>query len=176
MNHEIEDADIQQAGDLHAILNETDHVVPMRALHERIERLYEHIGQASSEVDIVITTDEEIRALNREWRHVDEPTDVLSFPMREGESPEIAEKLPLGDIVISIETAERYVESCSHRDRLNAGPAPLTENWTLLDELTFLCIHSTLHLLGYDHAEPDEEREMRALEREWMLYILDSEK
>lgn len=161
---------------LHAMINETEQEIPMRAFHARIERLYAHIGQASSEVDVVITSDEEIQRLNREWRQVDEPTDVLSFPMREGEPPEIASQLPLGDVVISLDTALRYVESCRHRDRINEGVAPLTESWSLLDELTFLFIHSTLHLLGYDHAEPEEERVMRDLEREWMMYILESEK
>lgn len=160
----------------HAITNESELPVPMRSLSRRVEKLYDHIGEAESEVSIVLTTDEEIRALNREWRDLDESTDVLSFPMREDEEPEMAEQLPLGDVVISVETAMRYVESCSHKDRLNEGPAPLTDSWSLLDELTFLVIHSTLHLLGYDHAEPEEEKNMRGLEREWMLYILDSEK
>ena len=90
--------------------------------------------------------------------------------------PEIAAQLPLGDIVISLDTAKRYVESCHHKDRLcELGALPLTENWSLLDELTFLAIHSTLHLLGHDHAEPEEEKVMREKEREWMLYILESE-
>lgn len=160
----------------HAITNESEMDVPMRALSERVERLYEHIGEGESEVSIVLTTDEAIRELNKEWRDIDESTDVLSFPMREDEDPEIAAQLPLGDVVISVETALRYVESCHHKDRINEGPAPLTETWSLLDELTFLVIHSTLHLLGYDHAEPEEEKEMRDKEREWMLYILESEK
>lgn len=160
----------------HAITNESELDVPMRALSERVERLYAHIGHAKSEVSIVLTTDEDIRDLNREWRDIDESTDVLSFPMREGEPPEIAEQLPLGDVVISVETAIRYVESCHHKERINEGPAPLTDTWSLLDEITFLVIHSTLHLLGHDHAEPEEEKIMRAKEREWMMYILESEK
>lgn len=160
----------------HAITNQSETAAPMRALSARVEKLYEHIGEAESEVSIVLTTDEEIRALNKEWRQIDESTDVLSFPMREGESPEIAKQLPLGDVVISMETAIRYVESCHHKERINEGPAPLTDTWSLLDELTFLVIHSTLHLLGYDHAEPEEEKVMRAKEREWMLFILESEK
>ena len=160
----------------HAITNESELSVPMRALSARVEKLYQFIGEQESEVSIVLTTDDAIRELNKEWRDLDESTDVLSFPMREGEDPEIAKQLPLGDVVISVETAMRYVESCHHKERINEGPAPLTDTWSLLDELTFLVIHSTLHLLGYDHAEPDEEKIMRDKEREWMMFILESEK
>ena len=159
------------------IINESELDVPMRALAARIEKLYKFIDEADSEVSIVLTTDEDIRDLNREWRDLDESTDVLSFPMREGEDPAIAKQLPLGDIAISVPTAIRYVESCHHKNRLDENaPQPLTDSWSLLDELTFLVIHATLHLLGHDHAEPEEEKIMRAKEREWMTYILDSEK
>lgn len=162
---------------LHAIYNESGVKLPLSDLHARIEKLYRHIGEEQSQVSVVLTTDDEIHELNKTWRDVDAPTDVLSFPMREGEDPEFAKKLPLGDIVISIDTALRYVDSCHHKTRLDsAGPAPLTDSWSILDEMTFLVIHSTLHLLGYDHATPEEETQMRALERQWMTYILDSEK
>ena len=160
----------------HSIYNESGRFVPMRALHDRVEKLYRWIGQAESEVSIVVMTDDAIRALNKEWRHVDSATDVLSFPMREGEDAETAASLPLGDVAISLDTAERYVASCHHKERLDAqGDAPLTETWSLLDELTFLIIHSTLHLLGFDHAEPEEDRVMRAREREWMQAVLELE-
>lgn len=175
----MEEREPQEIESLHYIVNETEHDVPMRALSARIDRLYAHIGEGDSEVNVVLTTDDEIRRLNKEWRDIDEATDVLSFPMREDEDPEVVADLhlPLGDVVISLDTAMRYVETCRHKERLcELGSLPLTENWSLLDELTFLVIHSTLHLLGHDHAEPEEEKEMRALEREWMLYILDSEK
>ena len=159
-----------------SLINETELSVPMRALSDRITKLYAHIGESDSEVCIVLTTDEAIRELNLEWRDVDEATDVLSFPMREDEDPEIAAQLPLGDVAISVETAMRYVESCQHKDRLDeTAQAPLTDKWTLLDELTFLVIHATLHLLGHDHAEPEEEKVMRDKEREWMQFILASE-
>ncbi|MBQ4358823.1 MAG: rRNA maturation RNase YbeY [Proteobacteria bacterium] len=172
----MEEKEPQEIEGLHYIVNETEYEVPMRALKDRIDRLYAHIGEESSEVNVVLTSDDEIHRLNKEWRDVDESTDVLSFPMREDEDPEIAAQLPLGDIVISLDTAMRYVESCHHKDRLcELGALPLTENWSLLDELTFLAIHSTLHLLGHDHAEPEEEKVMREKEREWMLYILESE-
>ena len=125
-NENLEPLEIDETP--HAITYESELPVPMRALSERVERLYAHIGEAETEVSIVLTTDEEIRSLNKEWRGLDESTDVLSFPMREGEDPETAKQLPLGDVVISVETAMRYVESCSHKDRINEGDAPLTDS------------------------------------------------
>ncbi len=153
--------------------NQTELPVPMRAVAQRVYKLYDFIGESESEMNIVFMSDEEIHELNKEWRDVDAPTDVLSFPMREGEDPAVAKSLPLGDIAISIPTAMRYVENCHHKDRINENEmAPLTETWSLLDELTFLIIHGTLHCLGYDHAEPEEEKVMRAKEKEWMLKVL----
>lgn len=181
------DQNIQQADDVNveiqeitdrpqSFINESTHDVPMVALSERVYRLYENIDEKDSEVCILFVDDAEIKELNAQWRNVDESTDVLSFPMREGEDPKIAKQLPLGDIVISIETAERYVESLSHKNRLEEAEIEggcKVDNWTLLDELSFLVVHGTLHLLGYDHAEPEEEREMRRLEAEWFQKIRD---
>ena len=176
MPEEMQNVPPEIEGKYIAITNESELPVPMKALYDRVERLYKHIGESESEVSIVLMTDEDIRELNKEWRDLDESTDVLSFPMREDEDEEIAKQLPLGDIAISVETAMRYVESCHHRDRVNdSGSAPLKDDWTLLDELSFLVIHSTLHLLGYDHAEPEEEKVMRDKEREWMMYLMSNE-
>lgn len=154
--------------------NQSDFPVPLREIAERVYKLYAFIGEPDTEINIVFMNDEDIQQLNKEWRDVDAPTDVLSFPMREGEDPEIAKQLPLGDIAISIPTAMRYVENCHHKDRINENEmAPLTNTWSLLDELTFLIIHGTLHCLGYDHAEPEEEKIMRAKEKEWMMKVLE---
>ncbi|MBQ1267700.1 MAG: rRNA maturation RNase YbeY [Proteobacteria bacterium] len=157
------------------LCNQSDFAVPMCDIAERVYKLFNFIGEAESELNIVFMNDDDIQQLNKEWRDVDAPTDVLSFPMREGEDPKIAKQLPLGDIAISIPTAMRYVENCHHKDRINENEmAPLTETWSLMDELTFLIIHGTLHCLGYDHAEPEEEKVMRAKEKEWMMKVLES--
>lgn len=167
---------INEINGVHAIFNESGRELPLQRLHARIEKLYQYIGEENSDVSIVLTTDDEIKRLNAQWRNIDETTDVLSFPMREGELPQIAKKLPLGDVAISVDTALRYVDSCAHKQRLDAQTQyPVTCHWSILDELTFLVIHSTLHLLGYDHALPDEEKTMRALERKWMDFVLASE-
>jgi probable rRNA maturation factor len=93
------------------------------------------------ELSILLTDDAGIRPLNRDYRGRDEATDVLSF---EGDGP------LLGDVVISVETATSRV-----------GQA----GWTLEDELLFLLIHGTLHLLGHDHHELDQRTAMEAAEQ-----------
>jgi probable rRNA maturation factor len=100
---------------------------------------------ASSSVSVLLTTDPAIRVLNRDYRKVDRPTDVLSFSQNEGApAPQTS---VLGDIVLSVDTAAR------RRKR------------TLEDELFFLLVHGLLHLCGYDHATRGEARRMFALER-----------
>lgn len=103
-----------------------------------------------AEVSVLFTDDAFIRELNQQWRGIDEPTDVLSFPMMDPDSDVDRTKVPgipdvLGDIVISLETARRQAEIA---------------NKTLRQEIELLLVHGMLHLLGYDHAEPDEEAAM----------------
>lgn len=120
-------------------------------------------------VSLLLTDDEAIREINREQRGKDAVTDVLSFPAFEYPNPADFEaveqyddcfdpdtgELLLGDMVISINCAKRQAESYGH---------------TLYREIAFLIAHSVLHLIGYDHMEPDEEKVMfekqdRILER-----------
>ena len=116
---------------------------------------YEGYGQ-SCEVSVTFTDDEGIHAVNKEYRGIDKPTDVLSFPLTDFESTEepAADEptLSLGDIVVSLERAAAQAEEFGHSaDR----------------ELAFLCVHSTLHLLGYDHElSEDDDADMRRRQRE----------
>ena len=103
------------------------------------------------EISIVFTDDAEQRSLNREYRHRDSATNVLSFPnMNEMEAPAPGD-LPrlLGDVVLARETIAR--EAAEQRK-------------TLADHTAHLLVHGTLHLLGYDHLEAGEAAEMEALE------------
>ncbi|GAA4004207.1 rRNA maturation RNase YbeY [Sphingomonas humi] len=111
------------------------------------------------ELSIVLTSDEEVRALNAEWRGKDKPTNVLSFPQAEADELEDAvtpgPELMLGDIVLARETCVREAEEKALR---------------LHDHAAHLLVHGTLHLLGYDHMDDDtaedmEAREVRALAR-----------
>ena len=97
------------------------------------------------EVSVTLTNDEGIRKLNKEYRDKDKETDVLSFPLIDGEYSEedmIDGYLPLGDIVISLERCREQAENIGH---------------SLNEEAAFLCVHSTLHLLGYDHETGEED-------------------
>lgn len=111
------------------------------------------------EVDVLVTSDEEIRELNREARQVDKSTDVLSFPafdLRPGELPGPGDAdpgtglVPLGDMMISMEHVAAQAKEYGHSNRR---------------ELAYLVVHSALHLLGYDHLdEGPMKRQMRARE------------
>ncbi len=100
--------------------------------------------------DVTLLGDDEIAALNHDYRHKNKPTDVLSFSLWEGEEmfdPALQEsdELPLGDLVISLETAARQAAELKH---------------SLEREMEFLAVHGTLHLLGYDHIRAADRRVM----------------
>lgn len=140
-------------------------------MQTRLPQLYADLALGDPTVSILLTDDPTIRDLNARWRDVDEATDVLSFPAHPPEHlPDEARHL--GDIVISIPCAERYVQRRDHRRRMaeELGVDAEKLDWSLVDEVHFLFVHGLLHLLGYDHGEPDEEAEMRSLElRLWRL-------
>lgn len=132
-----------------------------------IEHSLDHEGcPYETEVNLLLTSDEEIHRMNREFRNIDRATDVLSFPMLEYEKPgdfsflKEAEndcfnpdtgELLLGDIVISKDKVLEQAEAYGHSPRR---------------ELAFLTAHSMLHLMGYDHMEPEEAAEMERRQAE----------
>lgn len=103
-----------------------------------------------AELGIILVNDRHIRVYNREYRKKDRPTDVLSFPMREGVGGELHPGF-LGDVMISL---ERLAEEA------------LLYGRSRREQLLILLIHGILHLLGYDHERsPKEERRMQRRER-----------
>ena len=137
----------------------------LQILEERLRLLLAQVEEGDSEVAVVLTDDASIQQLNRDYREVDAATDVLSFPMREGEEDLELVGAMLGDIVISVATAQRNLLTGGHDRRVAAElgeSGPLV--WGLTEELSFLMIHGLLHLLGHDHAEPEEEQKMKAAE------------
>ena len=119
-------------------------------VEERARALMEASGCESRSLSLVLTDDGRIAETNETWRGVCSPTDVLSFPMDEGEllSSGGAQD-PLGDVMISLDTAGRQ----AHEHGLS-----------LEEEVTFLLVHGFCHLLGHDHGEPEEAARMRAEE------------
>lgn len=103
-----------------------------------------------AEVSVTFVNNDEIQVINRDYRNLDKPTDVISFALEEaveGEIGIVGEDIPvvLGDIIISVEKAKEQAEDYNH---------------TLERELGFLAVHGFLHLLGYDHMTQDDEKVM----------------
>lgn len=136
-----------------------------RMIRTRVVQHFLALEVGDPELSVVFTDDEHIRELNHEWMGEDKPTDVLSFPMFDGE--EFDEGHLLGDIVVNLEYAERLVATREHRDRVaeELGVDASTLEWGLSQEVDFLIIHGLLHLVGHDHADADEEAVMKAEER-----------
>ncbi len=128
--------------------------VDQQALEAAVaETLRQHGLQAAS-LTVVLTDDETVRELNRQYRGVDRPTDVLSFPAQEGQAqppmelpPELAQEMAtyLGDVIIAYPYTVRQAARYGH---------PVEA------ELQLLVVHGVLHLLGYDHATPQEKARM----------------
>ena len=102
---------------------------------------------AGAEVGVQLSDDARVQALNRQWRHVDAPTNVLSFPAFA--TAGLAISPMLGDIVLAFETTRGEAEA---------------EGKTLADHATHLIVHGFLHLIGFDHLNDDEAETMEALE------------
>ena len=106
-----------------------------------LNEIYKYL--TNKDIELILTTDEEIKELNKTYRNKDKATDVLSFPLED------IPGMPLGSIVISVDTAKKGAEEFGH---------------SIEDEIKLLFIHGLLHLLGYDHEVDDGE--MREKEKE----------
>ncbi|BAS28475.1 rRNA maturation RNase YbeY [Limnochorda pilosa] len=126
------------------------------AVHRALEGAAEVLGlPPDTELSLAVMDAGEVHSLNRRYRQVDAPTDVLSFPLLETQPghPLPADEVPLalGDVVLSLEHVYRQAEAYGHSPQREAA---------------FLAVHGLLHLLGYDHASPGEEARMFALQEE----------
>ena len=106
-------------------------------------------GVSGAELSILIAGDHMLRRLNRQYRDIAGPTDVLAFPQDAPYGPAAGVKL-LGDVVVSADRAAVQARAAGRPVR---------------DELMLLVAHGVLHLLGYDHQKPDDEAKMRAAEQ-----------
>jgi probable rRNA maturation factor len=138
--------------------NEQDFFKIAPTLIKKLEELLQLAGQqeeiTTGEVALSFVTDEEIQQLNKEYRNLDQPTDVLSFAMQDIAEDELeiiyeneVEIEPLGDIIISIPRAIAQSEDYGH---------------SVEREIGFLFVHGFLHLIGYDHENETAEAEMFA--------------
>jgi len=143
------------------VLNETDYQLDeleLVALSKYVmTQMHVHPG---ADLCLRLVDEPAMEVLHVQWMDLPGPTDVMSFPMdelrpgREGEEPEEG---VLGDIVLCPSVAAKQAKDAGH---------------TTEEELLLLSTHGILHLLGYDHAEPEEEREMFELQRQLLLTFL----
>jgi probable rRNA maturation factor len=115
-----------------------------------------------TDLSILLVGTEVMSELHVQWMDEPGPTDVLSFPMdelRPGTDGDVSPAGLLGDVVLCPEVAARQARDAGH---------------STMEELLLLTTHGILHLLGYDHAEPEEEKEMFALQRQLLLTFLAS--
>ena len=112
------------------------------------------VDPATVEVNYAFVSPRQIHQLNRKFRQVDKVTDVLSFP--DGDvNPETNRRF-MGDVLICRSMARRQAKEIGH---------------SLAEEITFLQVHGTLHLFGYDHMQPDDEAKMLGLQRKIMALL-----
>ena len=131
--------------------------------YDSLEERYTHLAevtfkmldvQTNYEIDVSLVDDETIHQINRDYRHVDRVTDVISFAFNDDRDPKDAILNPeiprmLGEILICLPQAQRQAEQIGN---------------TLKRELSFLFVHGLLHLLGYDHMKPEDEAIMFPLQ------------
>ncbi|MEC7785520.1 MAG: rRNA maturation RNase YbeY [Nitrospinota bacterium] len=129
-----------------------DIIIDTLDIDKKVQIVMNCLDCLDQEISILFMKDDDIRKLNKEFRNVDKPTDVLSFPQNSEEDPSIPEKIVLGDIAISLDKAKTQAKE---------------HGLVFNEEIILLLIHGILHLLGYDHEISDQEEiKMRNKTRE----------
>jgi len=136
--------------------------IDVQKIQKYLFRILEKINCKGKELSLLFVNDEDITEINRQYLNRDYATNVIAFPMLEGEFCDINPNI-LGDIVISVDTALRDAQS---------------EGFDFDDEVDYLLIHGVLHLIGYDHEKSESEAAiMKEKEREIFLelkgYLID---
>ena len=132
------------------------YVITPKSLKEKARAILNALGSPDGELSILLLDDLQIAVLNKDYLQREGPTNVIAFPMREGAFAEITPDL-LGDVVISLETAEK--------EGLAAG-------MSMEERLGELLVHGILHLFGYDHEKTEKEAQrMEAKSRELLKQL-----
>ena len=143
------------------VVNESDVDVDVDALGRQAEFVLRRLRiHPQAELSVVLVGEEPMTDLHVRWMDEPGPTDVLSFPMDELRPGADGEQTPaglLGDVVLCPTVAARQATEAGH---------------STTEELLLLTTHGILHLLGFDHAEPEEEKEMFGLQRQLLLTFL----
>jgi probable rRNA maturation factor len=125
---------------------------PVSFLRRVVNNTLQAHCQGPAEVSLTLTTDPRMHQLNSQYRGIDKPTDVLAFALEEGEQFHLPAGMPrqLGDVVVSLDTTRRQAAESGN---------------SFESELAWVICHGTLHLLGFDHQNPQELSAMRDAER-----------
>ena len=130
------------------IFNETnEEIEDLEILKPLLEyaKKKESLEDTELEFSVIIVDNKRIHEINKEYRGIDRPTDVISFALEDSEDVNIENYRILGDIYISIDKVKEQAKTYGHSEKR---------------ELAFLTVHGFLHLLGYDHMKPEEEKVM----------------
>lgn len=136
------------------IFNETNETIEnIEILKPLLEyaRKKENLEDTELEFSVIIVDNKRIHEINKEYRGIDRPTDVISFALEDNEEIEFDHYRVLGDIYISIDKVREQAREYGHSEKR---------------ELAFLTVHGFLHLLGYDHMKPEDEKVMFARQEE----------
>ena len=131
------------------VKNVSEEINELEEVQKFIDFALDYLKLSNVVFNIIIINNEEIHKINKEYRGIDRPTDVISFALEDDDTFVQMEQRILGDIYISIDKAREQANEYGH---------------SLLRELCFLTIHGILHLLGYDHMEPEDEKVMFELQ------------
>ncbi len=126
-------------------------VSELETLNDYIKYVVKKLKLEKCEFNIIIIDNEKIHQINREYRNVDRETDVISFALEDNMDITYTDFRLLGDIYISIDKCYSQAKEYGH---------------SRIREICFLATHGILHLLGYDHMEPEDEKEMFKLQQE----------
>jgi probable rRNA maturation factor len=139
------------------VRNQQRHIpLDLRKIRRAAQRTLTELGLLEAELSLLFVNDLQIQALNRQHLRRDEPTNVLAFPMREGEFSTLHPQL-LGDLVISVETAKRQ----SNRFGLNE-----------MEMVVLLMVHGILHLVGYEHEGTKKGAREMTLKQKELFHII----
>lgn len=134
---------------INIINNTTNNIEEISNLNEFVDFTIKYLKIENVMFNIIIVDNEEIHKINKEYRNIDKPTDVISFALEDDETFIKTDIRILGDIYISIDKAIEQADIYEH---------------SLKREISFLAVHGILHLLGYDHMNDEDEKEMFRLQ------------
>lgn len=133
------------------VFNETLEDINIKDIEKLLKSAIKFLKIDNCIFNVIVIDDEKIHEINKNYRGVDRPTDVISFALEDSKDDYSLDFRVLGDIYVSIDTAKKQAYQYYN---------------TLEEELRFLIIHGLLHLLGYDHMEKEDEKVMMSLEEE----------